>query len=120
MDFLYSHSLLISLITGAASILLGIPATLGRSPGSRLIRLGLSAAVLATVSLVISIVVHRHWGHGPASVEPMDVVRFVSSHIGFLSATVVIAVGLALALYARRRRQPPGNSFKPKPLRYSN
>jgi hypothetical protein len=119
MDFLYSYSLLISLITGAASIPLGIFAMLRRSPGPRLIRLGLSAVVLATISLVISVVVHRHWGHGPASVEPMDVVRFVVSHTGFLAASIVIAIGLALVLYARQLRQPPNNSFKPKPLRYS-
>lgn len=116
MHFLYSHSLLISLIAGVASILLGISAMLGRNPGSRLIRLSISAAVLAAISLVISIVAHRHWGHGPASAEPMDIVRFVGSHIGFLSASAVIIVGLALALYARRRSRPSSNSFKPKPL----
>ena len=104
MDFLYSYSLLISLITGAVSIPLGALAILRRGPGSRLIRLGLSAVALATISLAISVVVHRHWGHGPASVEPMDVVRFVGSHTGFLAASIVIAVGLALTLYARRRR----------------
>ena len=117
MDFLHSYSLLISLVTGAASILLGVLAILRPSPGSRLIRMGLSAVVLATVSLVVSVLVHRHWGHGPASAEPMDIVRFVVSHNGFLAAGAVIVVGLALALHARRRRQPPSNSFKPNPLR---
>lgn len=119
MDFLHSHSLLISLSIGIASILLGISAMIRRNPGRRLIRLGLSAAVLATISLVISIVVHRHWGHGPASAQPMDVVRFVGSHTGFLSASVVIAVGLTLTFYARRRRVLPDNSYKPDPLRKS-
>lgn len=119
MDFLYSYSLLISLITGASSIPLGALAILRPSPGSRLIRLGLSAVVLATISLVISIVVHRHWGHGPASIEPMDVVRFVGSHTGFLAASIVIVIGWALVLHARRRKQLPNNSFKPKPLRGS-
>lgn len=119
MDFLYSYSLLISLVSGAASIPLGVLAMLRPGPGSHLIRLGLSAVVLATISLVISIVVHRHWGHGPTSVEPMDVVRFVGSHTGFLAASIVVFIGWTLVLYAGRRRQLPNNSFKPKPLRGS-
>ena len=98
----YSYSLLISLISGCAGVLIGVLTMVRRGSRSRLIRLGLPAVVLAALSLVISIV-HWRWGHGPPSAEPMGIVRFAGSHTGFLAASVVIVVGLVLVLYARRR-----------------
>lgn len=103
MDLLYSLSLLISLICGGLGCLIGGLATFGRHISLRLVRLGLAATAVAAVSLVTSIVVHRHWGHGSNAIEPMAIARFAGSHTGFLAAIVVIVVGLMLLLRARRR-----------------
>lgn len=84
-------------------MLIGIVALLGRGLGSTLIVAGLSAVVLAAFGLVISMVVHWRWGHGPTSTEPMDLPQFVGFHTAFLVAGVVIVIGLVVLLYARRR-----------------
>lgn len=103
MDFLYSFSLLTSLVAGCAGVLLGVLALLMRAPGRPLVRAGLSAVVLAALGLLTSVTVHWHWGHGPASAEPMGVARFMASHTAFLVTGTIITVGLVLVLYARRR-----------------
>ena len=110
MDFLYSCSLLISLVAGSAAVLTGMLAILRRGPGSSLIRAGLSAAALAAFGLVVSVAVHWRWGHGPTSAEPMALTRLVGSHTGFLLAVIIIVVGLATVLYARKRRATAANS----------
>lgn len=103
MDLLYSYSLLMSMIFGGVSVLIGAIAALRQGSGQRLVRLGSSAVAVALLSLVVSIVVHRHWGHGPTSAEPMELARFVGSHAGFLAASAIIGLGVVLILYARRR-----------------
>lgn len=104
MDTLYSCSLLIALIAGCAGILLGIFA-LARSSSRLLFRAGCSAIGLGALGLATSAATHRHWGHGPTSVEPMDIARFIASHPAFLVAGAIILVGLMVLLYARRRRR---------------
>ena len=103
MDILYSCSLLIALLAGGVAVLLGILAVLRIGPDWLRVA-GMSAVALAVLGLVTSVAVHRHWGHGPASAEPMDAARFVSSHPGFLVASIVIVAGLVVLGYARRRR----------------
>lgn len=103
MDLLYSYTLLISVILGGVSVLIGGIAMLGHGSGRNLVRLGLSAVAFAVLSLATSVAVHRHWGHGPTSAEPMGFARFAGSHAGFLVASVIIGLGVILMLYARRR-----------------
>jgi hypothetical protein len=102
MDFLYSCSLLISLIAGSAAVLIGMLAILRGGPGSSFIRAGLSAVALAAFGLLVSIVVHWRSGHGPTSAEPMGVALFAGSHTGFLVASIIVVVGLATVLCAKR------------------
>ena len=104
MDFLYSCSLLISLVGGSAAMLIGILAMVWREAGLSLIRAGLPAVALAALGLVVSVAVHWHWGHGPTSVEPMDVALFVDSHVAFQAAAIIMVLGLILVLCTRRRR----------------
>ena len=104
VDFIYSISLLVSLMAGSVGVLIGLLATGRRGSGARIIRACLSAIAVALLGLVISVVVHWHRGHGPDSPEPMGVARFASSHAAFLVAIVLIGVGLSLVLFAKRRR----------------
>jgi len=103
MDLLYSYSLLMSLVSGGLGCMIGGLAVFGRDSSPHLVRLGLSATAVAALSLATSIVVHWHWGHGPAGTEPMGFARFAGSHTGFLAASVVVVVGCVLLLHARRR-----------------
>jgi hypothetical protein len=104
MDFLYSCSLLISLVAGSAAVLIGIFAMLRIWPLAPLIRTGLLAVALAVLGLAISVAVHWRFGHSSTSAEPMGVARFVGSHPAFLMASIIVVVGLVVVLYARRRR----------------
>ena len=110
MDFLYSSSLLISMVAGSAAVLIGMLAIFREGAGSSLIRAGLSAVAVAAFGLVVSVAVHWRWGHGPTSAEPMPLARFVGSHTGFLLAIIIIVVGLATLLYARKRRATAAQS----------
>jgi len=105
MDFLYSSSLTISMVAGCAGVLVGVLALLQRTRGSLLVRAGLLAIALAALGLLTSVAVHWHWGHGPTSPEPMGVARFIGSHTAFLVASIILVVGLAVVLYARRRER---------------
>jgi len=105
MDFLYSSSLTISMVAGCAGVLVGVLALLQHARGSLLVRAGLLAITLAALGLSTSVAVHWHWGHGPTSPEPMGVARFIGSHTAFLVASIILVVGLAVVLYARRRER---------------
>lgn len=105
MDFIYSSSLLISLLAGSAGALIGVLALLGSKAGRSLIGAGLSAVALALLALVISVVVHWQWGHGPTSASPMNAADFVGAHTAFLVSGVIIVVGLVVLLYVRQRQR---------------
>lgn len=77
MTALYSVSLIVALLTGAFALLGGVFALLKSGahelPAVRLwIRTSIGALALGTLSLVISVLVHLLWGHGPMSVQPLD------------------------------------------------
>lgn len=104
MDHLYSYSLLIALVAGGAGVLFGAFALVS-SNSKLLFRAGLSAVAVGSLGLLISVVAHRHLGHGPASVEPMGTTRFLASHPAFPLTGVIIVVGLVVILCAWRRRR---------------
>ena len=105
MDLLYSVSLLVSLIMGGAGTLLGLIALQGRWPRRTLIRAGLAAVALGALGLLVSVTVHWHWGHGPASPEPMNSAQFIDAHAAFPVAGAIIVAGLVLLLSAKRRHR---------------
>ena len=112
MDLLYSSSLFISLVAGSTAVLIGVLALPGTGLARSLIGAGFWAVALAVLSLLTSVVVHRNWGHGPASAAPMDGAQFVGNHTAFLVAGAIVVIGLMVLFWARRRRRlAPGEAI---------
>ena len=85
------------MLLGAAGILRSRPGGLAGSAAPVVL-------AVAVTSLLISVATHRYWGHGPASLEPMDNVRFILAHKAFVVAGAVALTGLVLVMYGRRYR----------------
>ena len=98
MDLVYSLALFIALFSGGLGVLMGILLLAKRLARAR-IRLVYLATALGLASLVISVVVHWSSGHGPAGVEPMGILEFVSAHPAFLVASLIILSAIAIALH---------------------
>jgi hypothetical protein len=103
MDFLYSISLLLALIAGVSALALIIAGFLNQSRRVLLTELGKLAVRISALSLILSVMVHWHWGHDVSSLEPMSFRLFVESHPAFLVAGAIIAIGLLLSLRGRKR-----------------
>lgn len=117
MDFLHSVSLIVALLVGILALTRGAFVLLsdhaGRQPAARAWavllsnRVAVAALTLGTFSLVISVVVHHNWGHGPTTVTPMAFWRLLAEHEVFIVAAVVLASGVTLNAYATRVTRPP-------------
>ena len=114
-DLVYSSSLLVALTSAGLALLLGIVAVARNAsaaearrsffaarPGT--IRAALGALLVGASSLVVSVAVHRHWGHGPTGAEPMDLAQFLSAHEAFPLAAFALVAGLVVVAYAAWRR----------------
>ena len=98
MDTVYSSTLLVSLVLGGVAVLLGLYARFRSAPSSPAGRLARGAVLFATLSLVVSVVVHWIWGHGPSSLEPMTAGPFIQNHAAFLVSGLLVTVGWVLGL----------------------
>lgn len=120
MELLYAVSLILALVAGALSVIIGVLVRMksgaDQLPAARLFRhlLSIRAAVvtfaLGTLSLVISVVVHLESEHGPTSPRPMELGRLLSEHESFVVAAVVLALGFALTAYTEWRRRDYGDA----------
>ena len=124
-DSLYSYALLAAFVCGGVAVLLdlalvvvpslrigepagseGAPA---KDPPTRTAARVLTA--IATVALVVSVVVHARWGHGPTSAEPLRVGQLLSAHPAFLwAAMLLVFAGMPAALIAAWSRQRRSSS----------
>lgn len=109
MDTFYSASLLVALTCGG----LGFAGTLwavwalagGRSPSSWLRPLCWIGGAVCLVAGILSVGVHRAFGHGPGSPEPMAAGTFFLAHRAYWVAAMLAAGSLVGGwLIARRGR----------------
>lgn len=103
MDNLYSLSLLVSLIAGSLGVIMGAIAAFSNGPKKTVLRIGLASTLSGMAALAVSVLVHRYWGHGPGSLEPMAWGAFLEFHTAFTVAGVLLAAGLAVYWYAQTR-----------------
>lgn len=116
MEIVYALALVVSTVSGAASILLGLaahhrlrtvsPGKIARPSAPKTSRLICYATVFAAVGGVLGLIfctVHWRWEHGAGSVAPMSAGAFVSSHPSFLIGVVLAAAGLMLVWVARAK-----------------
>ncbi len=113
MDFLYAITLVVAIAAGVIAVLTGVVGLIRPYPQMGPIapiwkvllshRLTNGALALGFISLATSVVVHSRWGHGPATVAPMDLSRLLSEHEAFPTAGAILLLALVLALYRSRR-----------------
>jgi hypothetical protein len=103
MDLLYSSALLISLIGGSLSLLGGLAIALKPALSLPLGRPVWITALMAGVSLALSVIVHRVWGHGGSSPEPMGALKFVSEHSAFLVSAAIMFIAIAFISFVKPR-----------------
>ena len=104
MDTLYSLSLLVSLLAGGAGLVLSALTAVSSRPLPWKIRHCLLVTLVGIAALAVSVSVHRFWGHGPASAEPMAGQQFLGEHTAFVVSGAVLAAGLVMVWIARYRR----------------
>lgn len=103
VDFAYSAGLLMSLLCGAAALVCLLSAAVLRSSAvaARMRVAGSALLALGFVSCVVALVVHRVWGHGARSPEPMQLRQFLGSHPAFVIVGCLLLAGFLLILVAR-------------------
>ena len=101
MDRVYSLTLLVALVAGLVSALVGV---LNLRWSSSLLRwIARSSGLLAVCAGAISFSVHLIFGHGPAAEEPMAFGRFLLSHPVYGVVTMLL-LGTFVVLRQSRRR----------------
>ena len=112
MDTLYAASLLVALVGGGLAVAGPISALVVRSGRARIrcSRFGVGALACGAAAGVVSFVVHRRWGHGPESVEPMALGAFVSAHPAYATAGVLLLAGLVAWRVVAARLKKNGRS----------
>ncbi len=108
MDTLYSVSLMLSLIAGGVGVVFASLILIGRRLRrvksseyqsflfSRLKRIAWWLVLFALAALLISLLIHRVWGHGHGSIEAMDSVTFLKAHPAFFVAAGLIILSAVL------------------------
>jgi len=102
MDALYSATLLAALTSAMIGAVSGALALWRpEAPWRRMASWSINLALLFGA---VSFTVHLHFGHGPASPEPMDMVRFLRIHPAYGVVLLLSLFGIGAALCSRRRR----------------
>lgn len=114
MDLLYVITLIVAMTAAGFALSINILALVRgdahTAPTAAILRALLShrvasaALALGSLSLMISVSVHSRWGHGPATVAPMDFRRLLSEHESFPTVGAILVLGLALTAYRKRRQ----------------
>jgi hypothetical protein len=126
-DSLYSYALLAAFVCGTAAALWdfvavvlpslrgamtsgggdGAPVAPRRTRGARVL------FAIAVLALLLSVLVHVRWGHGPGSPEPMPFGQVLSEHPAFFWAAVILLfAGFPAALIAARERERRARSSR--------
>jgi ABC-type uncharacterized transport system permease subunit len=105
MDSLYSMTLLAALALAVGGAAAGAFAVV--RPSARLQRITLGSAFLALAMGVISFAVHLHFGHGPTTLEPMALGRFLRIHPAY-GIVVVLSLFAFGAWFLSRARTSSG------------
>lgn len=113
MDFLYAITLVVAIAAGVVAVLTSVVGLIRSYPQMEPVapiwkvllshRLTNGALALGFISLATSVVVHSLWGHGPATVAPMDLSQLLSEHEAFPTVGAILLLALVLALYRSRR-----------------
>jgi peptidoglycan biosynthesis protein MviN/MurJ (putative lipid II flippase) len=106
MDTVYSLSLLVSLAAGVLGMAFCLPLLQNRKApdkaGDRKAQIVLALGVATLISGGISAVVHRLYGHGQGSGEPMTWLQFLGNHKAYWIVLVLFAVVFATRSITKR------------------
>lgn len=111
MDRLHSLSLLVALLAAGVGAVAGVVALGTRIRGRESPRPSVTAGVgaaLGFASGLVSFLVHRRFGHGPASATPLGLAELVARHPAYLVVLATAAVG-ATGWIAGLRASRPGD-----------
>lgn len=119
MDTLYAVALIVAIAAAAVAILTSLLTLMGSDAhlqsGPRVWRILLShrlargALALGVFSLIVSVLVHSRWGHGPGTVAPMSFGRLLSEHEAFPTVGAMLLLALLL-IFFRNRQQRDGSA----------
>lgn len=120
MDTLYAVALIVATATAVVAILASLLPLIGSVPhlqsGARVWKVLLShrlargALVLGVFSLIVSVLVHSRWGHGPGTVAPMGFGQLLSEHEAFPTVGAMLLLALLL-IFFRNRHQRDGSAI---------
>lgn len=105
MDSVYAMTLLVSLVTGSAALVVAVMTSFGWQVRAGVAGLVRPASVAAWVALFVSAAVHLAWGHTPGGAQALSPVAFVKAHLAFVAAAILPSLAL---LFRPPRKADPG------------